>query len=107
MLSMKAHSTLNTRRRKAREQLAAIGNVLEGSLCRADRGESIRYQLTDKVAGKSRTLYVPVDMAGEVREWTQNWKKAKLILKKISELSREELRAGAQGAGQPRTPKVR
>lgn len=104
---MKAHSTLKARRHKAQEQLAALGTVLEGSLCRADRGGSIRYQLTDKIAGKSRTLYVPVDMAEEVREWTRNWKKAKSILRKLSELSREELRAGARDADQPRTPKAR
>ena len=104
---MKAHSTLKANRHKAKEQLAALGNVLEGSLCRADRGDCIRYQLTDKIAGKSRTLYVPVDRAGEVREWTRNWKQAKSILKKLSELSREELRAGARDADQPRTPKAR
>jgi len=57
------------------ERLAALGNLPEGSLCRADRGEAVRYQLTDKVANKSRTLYVPADMAEEARQWTQNWNK--------------------------------
>ena len=82
----------------AMEQLASLGNMLEGSLCRADRGESIRYQLTDKSAGRSRTLYVSADRAVEVRQWTQNWKQAKRLLKELSQISREEVRADAQDA---------
>ncbi len=88
------------------ESLGALGNLLEGSLCRADRGEAVRYQLTDKVVGRSRTLYVPADMAEEVRQWTQNWKQAKRLLKELSALSREEVRAGTQGALPRGTPKA-
>ena len=95
------------RRREARERLGALGNLLEGSLCRADRGDAVRFQLTDKVAGRSRTLYVPADMAGEVRQWTQNWKQAKRLLRELSELSREEVRAGARGDGPRKTPRPR
>ena len=95
------------RRREARERLGALGNLLEGSLCRADRGDAVRFQLTDKVAGRSRTLYVPADMAMEVRQWTQNWKQAKRLLRELSELSREEVRAGAQADALRKTPKVR
>ena len=98
---MKTQPSLKARRRKATECLGALGNLLEGSLCRADRGEAVRYQLTDKVAGRSRTLYVPADMAMEVRQWTQNWKQAKRLLRELSELSREEVRAGAQADAHP------
>lgn len=104
---MKTQTTLKARRKQVMEKLGALGNLLEGSLCRADRGEAVRYQLTDKVAGRSRTLYVPADMAGEVRQWTQNWKQAKRLLRELSELSREEARAGAQDAGPRGTPKDR
>lgn len=104
---MKTQLSLKARRRKATESLGALGNLLEGSLCRADRGEAVRYQLTDKVAGRSRTLYVPADMAMEVRQWTQNWKQAKRLLRELSELSREEVRAGAQADALRKTPKVR
>ena len=104
---MKTQPSLKARRRKATECLGALGNLLEGSLCRADRGEAVRYQLTDKVAGRSRTLYVPADMAVEVRQWTQNWKQAKRLLRELSELSREEVRAGAQADALRKTPKVR
>ena len=104
---MKTQLSLKARRRKATESLGALGNLLEGSLCRADCGEAVRYQLTDKVAGRSRTLYVPADMAMEVRQWTQNWKQAKRLLRELSELSREEVRAGAQADALRKTPKVR
>ena len=104
---MKTQPSLKARRRKATECLGALGNLLEGSLCRADRGEAVRYQLTDKVAGRSRTLYVPADMAMEVRQWTQNWKQAKRLLRELSELSREEVRAGAQADALRKPPKVR
>jgi len=85
--------------------LAGLGPVVEGSLCRTRRGEQPRWQLTDRPAGKTRTLYVPAERAGEVGEWTANWKKAKHLLKELSEASREELRGGdgrAGGAPRPR-----
>ena len=104
---MKTQLSLMARRRKAKERLRALGNLLEGSLCRADRGEAVRFQLTDKVAGRSRTLYVPADMAMEVRQWTQNWKQAKRLLRELSELSREEVRASARAAGPRKTPRPR
>ena len=104
---MKTQLSLMARRRKARERLGSLGNLLEGSLCRADRGDAVRFQLTDKVAGRSRTLYVPAGMAMEVRQWTQNWKQAKRLLRELSELSREEVRAGAQADALRKTPKVR
>jgi len=103
---MKTQLPIKVRRKRAMEKLGTLGNLLEGSLYRADRGEAVRYQLTDKVANKSRTLYVPADMAKEVREWTQNWKQAKRLLKELSELSREEVRAGGQDVGPRRTPKA-
>jgi hypothetical protein len=104
---MKTQATLKARRRKAMERLGALGNLLEGSLCRADRGDAVRFQLTDKVAGRSRTLYVPAGMAEEVRQWTQNWKQAKRLLRELSDLSREEVRTGDRGVGPRKTPRPR
>jgi hypothetical protein len=82
---------------------AALGPMVEGSLCRADRGGQPRWQLTDRPAGKTRTLYVPAQRVEEVRAWTANWKRAKELLKVLSGLSREDLRGGAgRAAGAPR-----
>lgn len=87
------------RRAEALRALAGLGPVIEGSLCRADRGQSPRWQLTDRPDGRTRTLYVPAGRAGEVSQWTANWKKAKALLKELSEVSRDELREGAGRAG--------
>jgi len=37
-------------------------------------------------------------MAEEVRQWTQNWKLAKRLLRELSEISLEEVRSGARDA---------
>jgi hypothetical protein len=77
--------------------------MVEGSLCQLRRGERPRWQLTDRPAGKTRTLYVPAGRAEEVRQWTANWKKARQLLKDLSDASREELRAkGGRAGGTPR-----
>jgi hypothetical protein len=91
-------------RTKVLREFNALGPVIEGSLCQVRRGEGQRWQLTDRLAGKTRTLYVPAARAGEVRQWTVNWKKARLLLVELSEASREALRAsgGRAGGGPPR-----
>jgi hypothetical protein len=80
----------------------ALGPVIEGSLCRIPRGEGQRWQLTDRPAGKTRTLYVPAARAEEVRRWTANWKAAKTLLAELSDASRGELRGnGGRAGGEP------
>ena len=73
------------------KKLIAEGRVIEGSLCRADRGEAVRRQLTDRAAGSPRTLYVPEDFAADVAEWTANWARARALMKELSALARAEL----------------
>jgi hypothetical protein len=102
MLTMK-HIPASRKRAAALCAFAALDPMVEGSLCRADRGGQPRWQLTDRPAGKTRTLYVPAGRAEEVRAWTANWKRAKELLKVLSDLSREDLRGGAgRAAGAPR-----
>ena len=100
MLTMKQKSAPR-RRADALRALAGLGPVIEGSLCRADRGGSPRRQLTDRPAGRTRTLYVPAGRAGEVLRWAENWKRARALLKELSEASREELRECAGRAAIP------
>jgi hypothetical protein len=86
----------------ARRALSTLGPVIEGSLCAVRRGGLFRWQLTDRPAGKTRTLYVPAARAEEVRTWAANWKEAKRLLRELSEASREELRGAAgHAAGMP------
>jgi len=101
---------VSQKRVTAQRALAALGPVIEGSLCAVRRGGPFRWQLTDRPSGKTRTLYVPATRAEEVRQWTANWKQAKGLLRQMSEASREELRAGAgrvDGGPHPRPTAVR
>ncbi len=90
---MKA-KTVSPERVAATRALAALGPVIEGSLCTVRRGGQMRWQLTDRLNGKTRTLYVPATRASEVRQWIENWKKAKVFLRTLAAVSREELRSG-------------
>ena len=81
---------------------------LEGSLNMSMRGGSEHWQLTDKVDGRSRTLYVPARHAAEVTESIELWKQVRRELKELSAAAREAyanafagLRGGARG-GRPK-----
>lgn len=95
-----------TARRDARvKELASLGPVMQGSLaeigvtcgnpnCRCARGEKHRsHILTKKVRGKTKSLYVPVDMVEEVRGWIEEHRRAKKLLKEISELNEKIVRS--------------
>ncbi len=92
----------------ALKRLLGGGMLLEGSLNMSMRGGSEHWQLTDKVDGKSRTLYVPARHAAEVTESIELWKRVRRELKELSTAAREayanafaELR-GAERGGKPR-----
>ena len=110
----------------ALKRLLGSGMLLEGSLNMSMRGGSEHWQLTDKVDGKSRTLYVPARHAEEVTESIELWKRVRRELKELSTSAREayanafaELRgaerrgrakverAKGSGAGEPRAKSSR
>ena len=87
----------------ALKRLLGGGMLLEGSLNMSMRGGSEHWQLTDKVDGKSRTLYVPARRAAEVTESIELWKRVRQGLKELSAAAREayanafaELRGGGR-----------
>ena len=87
----------------ALKRLLGRGMLLEGSLNMSMRGGSEHWQLTDKVDGKSRTLYVPARHAAEVTESIELWKRVRRELKDLSTAAREayanafaELRGGGK-----------
>ena len=45
------------------------------------------WQLTYKVEGKTRTVYVPFDLLDDVRSWINNHKRHKALLQEIHQLS--------------------
>ena len=92
----------------ALKRLLGRGMLLEGSLNMSMRGGSEHWQLTDKVDGKSRTLYVPARHAAEVTESMELWKQVRQDMKELSAAAREayanafaDLRGGARG-GRPK-----
>ena len=73
----------------ALKRLLGRGMPLEGSLNMSMRGGSEHWQLTDKVDGKSRTLYVPARHVAEVTASIELWKRVRQGLKELSAAARE------------------
>jgi hypothetical protein len=96
---------LETRRNAKLKELAGVGPLLQGSLaeirvtcgnpnCRCARGEKHRsHILKRQVRGKTQSLYVPVDMVEEARQWVEEHRRVKRLLADISELNRSILKA--------------
>ena len=92
----------------ALKRLLGRGMPLEGSLNMSMRGGSEHWQLTDKVDGRSRTLYVPARHVAEVTASIELWRQVRQGLKELSAAAREAyanafagLRGGARG-GRPK-----
>jgi len=99
------HPTLIRRMSEGRvRQLQARGPVLAASLvtiakhcgrpgCHCQRGEKHRGQyLTYKEKGKTRTVYVPVDLVEEVKRWIAEHRRIKTLIQELSALSVAEVR---------------
>jgi hypothetical protein len=91
---MKTPTTPANRHAKARDlarrQLAQSGPFLEGNLCQFKRPgcSTPGWHLTFKQKGRTRTVYVPMDLVGEVKTWTRNYK---LLKKQIRQVTRHSL----------------
>ena len=72
--------------------LCLRGRFLDGTVTRTRIGNSLRMTVTDKVNGKTRTLFVPKEHQGRVSEWVENWRLLKAALRELSELQRSEFR---------------
>ncbi len=48
--------------------------------------------LTSKVKGKTKAVYVPVDMQEEVAQWVKEYKKIKQLLKEVDQMSEQLIR---------------
>ena len=96
---------LQARRDAKVNKLASFGPTLQGTLtnvgvtcgnpnCRCARGHKHRsFRVTKKVAGKTKSLYVPVDMLEEVQEWIKQHRQLKKLLQEISDLNEKIIRA--------------
>jgi hypothetical protein len=75
------------RRRDAyRRQLGELGVFVEGTLCKVKRPgrKPSAWQLTFKQAGKTRTVYVPRELVTEVQQWANEFKRLKLLVRKVT-----------------------
>jgi len=91
---MKTKTTPQSRHQKLQasylRQIAQIGPFVEGSLCEYKRwpgSKSSSWRLTYKVQNKTHTVYVPVDMVEEVREWTKEYRRLKELIRKVTKQS--------------------
>ena len=94
------------------KQIAEIGPFVEGTLSEFTRKgrKSSSWRLTYKVEGKTRSVYVPIDMVEEVRQWTQECKRLKELIKKETQESLAIMRghvASRRAANRGRSKKSR
>ena len=66
--------------------------ILAGTFTRTQVGNSLRCTITDRVDGKTRTLFVPSGRQAEVERGNDNWKELKEIIALISECQRAQFR---------------
>ncbi len=109
---MDAKPTSATLSKRLRRQLAALGKkqpFIIGSLvkiqrrcgnpncrCAREGPKHPAHLLTTKVNGKTRAIYVPVDMVEEVRKWRRQYRDIKADIKEVSECCEQLIRLHAK-----------
>jgi hypothetical protein len=78
------------RRQTALRQIAQLGPFLEGSLSAFPRPGCAQpgWHLTFKQRGRTRTLYVPVELVATVKLWTRNYRHLKRLVRQVTTHSR-------------------
>ena len=89
-------SRFHTRRAAKLKQLAQAGPFVAASLnkvkrqcgkphCRCSRGQPHEaYTRTYKVQGKTKTVHVPKELVEEVKQWVQEYKRIKKLIREVS-----------------------
>ena len=91
---MNPGTIIPNRHTRAREstlrQMAQIGPFLEGSLSPFKRPGCTQpgWHLTFKQRGRTRTLYVPMELVVEVKQWTLNYRHLKRLIRQVTRHSR-------------------
>jgi hypothetical protein len=87
---MKSKPAISNRHSRARalalRKIAQVGPFLEGALCQFKRPGCAKpgWHLAFKQKGRTRTVYVPMDLAREVKSWTQNYKHLKKLIREVT-----------------------
>ena len=81
-------------RQTALRQIAQLGPFIEGSLCAFKRPGCTQpgWHLTFKARGHTRTLYVPMELVAEVKQWTLNYRHLKRLIRQVTRHSRALVR---------------
>lgn len=66
--------------------MGELGVFVEGTLCKVRRPgrKPPAWQLTFKQAGKTCTVYVPVELVPEVQQWAKAFKRLKQLVRKVT-----------------------
>jgi hypothetical protein len=77
-------------RAAALRQIAQLGPFLEGSLSPFRRPGCTQpgWHLTFKQRGRTHTLYVPMELVAEVKQWTLNYRQLKRLIRQVTRHSR-------------------
>lgn len=84
-------SNRHTRGRQATlRQMAQLGPFIEGSLSPFKRPGCSKpgWHLTFKQRGRTRTLYVPMELVATVKQWTRNYRHLKALIRQVTRHSR-------------------
>jgi len=78
------------RRQRALRHIAQLGPFIEGSLCAFKRPGCAQpgWHLTFKTRGRTRTLYVPMELVATVKQWTLNYRQLKRLIRQVTRHSR-------------------
>ena len=69
--------------------LVTIARTCGNKRCKCAKGHKhTSFYLTYKQKGKTHTLYVPVDLVEEVKQWVREHKRIKLLMQEVSGLQR-------------------
>lgn len=87
---MKDKKASETRHQLLREaalrEMKGVGVFMEGTLSKFLRAgrRTPGWQVTFKQKGKTRTVYVPLELVPEVQAWTREYKRLKRLIRKVT-----------------------
>lgn len=81
-------------RQAALRQVTQLGPFVEGCLSPFKRPGCAQpgWHLTFKAHGRTRTLYVPMELVAQVKQWTQNYRRLKKLIRQVTRHSRALVR---------------
>ena len=96
------------RRAACLKQIKALGPFVEGTLVRIPHKSCrhVAHRLTFKVKGKTRAVYIPIDLVDETIQWTKTYRRLKKLIRAVTTQSlailQRHVRAKAGAKPRPR-----